>query len=306
MFIGTYKLEDGGTKHGSIDIYRQNPNLTLVNQVFTSAILDLKIKLNLVATCHSDGSVRLWDFNENEFSLVKLQEFKVFEETATSINFSPYQNIIIATSTDGSISSINMETGDLNLLNASHDLECWISAFGHLGELQNVLFTGGDDSKLIAHDLRTNDKIWATGMKHHEAGVVSILAPSNNWNSSNSNHIWTGSYDDNLRILDLRVIDRENPSLIEGYIPKIHQQENLGGGVWRLIPSPAPEDNRVLACCMYDGARIVEVQNDSFLVSKYFKEGHESMCYGGDWGSNSKTITTCSFYDKVIQTWDPN
>lgn len=306
LFIGTYKLEDNGDKHGSIDIYKQEGTLKLLNQFFTSAILDLKIKDTTIASCHADGSVILWNFEESELSLSKLKKIDVFDATATSINFSPFQNIMIATATDGQVCSIEIESGDLNYFNSSHELECWISEFGQLGGLSNVVFTGGDDSKLIAFDLRTNDPIWSTGMRHHDAGVVSILAPSQEWNLQNSNQLWTGSYDDSLRIFDLRVMDKKNPSLIQGYIPKVQQQENLGGGVWRLIPSPQANDNRVLVCCMYDGARIVDVQEESFVVTKYFKQDHESMCYGGDWGSDSKSITTCSFYDRVIQTWDPN
>ncbi|EGV61767.1 WD40 repeat-like protein [Yamadazyma tenuis] len=307
VFISSYKLEENGEKHGSIDIYQHDNgegDLHLLTRKLTTAVLDLKIKDSLVSSCHSDGSVILWKFNSKEMGLSKIKQFGVFEDTVTSVNFNHKGDIIIATCTNGQTCSIDLEKGDINYFDTTHDLECWISAFGELGELCNVIFTGGDDSKLIAHDIRTNTKIWATGTRHHEAGVVSILPASKTWNSMNPNQLWTGSYDDNLRILDLRVMDKENPALIEGYIPVVHQKENLGGGVWRLIPSPAPNDNRILACCMYDGARIVDVKEDQFVVTKYFKADHESMCYGGDWGSSG--ITTCSFYDKVVQRWDPN
>ena len=46
----------------------------------------------------------------------------------------------------------------------------------------------------------------------------------------------------------------------------------------RLIPSPV--DNRLLSCCMYDGARIIDANLDSFTVTRYFKQDHQSMCYG--------------------------
>lgn len=303
VFISTYKLEESGKKHGSIDIYKHDPeNLKILARYETDAVLDLKIKDDIIATCHNTGSVTLWRFDDQEMSLEKVKEIKAFDETATSVNFSSLHNILVATCTDGQICSIDLSTEQIEYFNSSHELECWISAFGELGELSNVVFTGGDDAKLIAFDLRSKDSIWQTNFRHHDAGVVSILAPSSKWNTSNSNQLWTGSYDDHLRIFDLRVMDKQHPSLIEGYIPVIHQKENLGGGVWRLIPSPT--DNRVLVCCMYDGARIVDVDQDKFVVSRYFKEDHESMCYGGDWGENG--ITTCSFYDRIVQRWDPN
>lgn len=303
VFISTYKLEDSGKKHGSIDIYKHDPeDLKLITKFETDAVLDLKIKGNIVATCHNTGSIILWRFNDQDISLEEIKRIEAFEETVTSVNFSTLNEILIATCTDGQICSIDITTGDIEYFNTSHELECWISSFGELGELSNVVFTGGDDSKLIAFDLRTKDSIWQTSYKHHDAGVVSILAPSLKWNTSNSNQLWTGSYDDHLRVFDLRVMDKENPSLIQGFIPTVHYKENLGGGVWRLIPSP--NDNKVLVCCMYDGARVVDVKDDKFVVSRYFKADHESMCYGGDWGKNY--ITTCSFYDRIVQRWDPN
>lgn len=298
VFISTYKLEETGKKHGSIDIYCQIPQLSLVKRVLTTAVLDLKISNDTIATSHNDGSVILWKFDASELELNQINHFQVFEDTVTSVNFHNLK--LIATCTDGQVCSIDLSTGQIEYFATTHDLECWISESGKLGQLSNVIFTGGDDSKLIAHDLRTNDQIWSTLHRHHEAGVVSILSPSINWNHSNPHHLWTGLYDDSLRILDLRVIDRANPELMTGLIPKVEAKINLGGGVWRLIPSPYENDDRVLVCCMYDGARIVDAKT---MEMKYFKQDHESMCYGGDWGNNG--VMTCSFYDKVVQTWTP-
>lgn len=298
LFISTYKLEDG-KKTGSIDIYKHIDEPQLVKTFDTTAILDLKIQGDRIATAHSDGKVILWKFELEALELTQINQFQVFEETVTSVNFR--DDKVVATCTDGSISILDLNDGSFEELPTRHDLECWISEFGELGEMSNVVFTGGDDSKLIAHDLRTQEMIWQTGPRFHDAGVVSILSAKPWWNTTNPNQLWTGSYDDNLRIMDLRLMDPQNPSLMAGWLPKTIQQENLGGGVWRLIPSG--HDNRVLACCMYDGARIIDVKDDKFEVTKYFKRDHESMCYGGDWKSN--IVTTCSFYDHVVQVWDP-
>lgn len=314
IFLGTYKLEDNGKRHGSVDIYRyQDSELTLLNRYGTpSSILDIKIDPfddSNIITAHSEGNIIHWKYNSQENSLKVVSDLVVVEKDnlITSVHYSPIkQGSILVTSTSLPLVIYDLNKQTYNTLDTSHDLECWTGNFGELGELSNVVYTGGDDSKLIAHDLRTQGPIWSTGTRHHEAGVVSILSPTKNWNTRNSHHLWTGSYDDKLRILDLRVIDKDAPSLIPGYIPKVIHEENLGGGVWRLIPSPNSNDDRVMSCCMYDGARIIDVDGEEkFQVVKRFKGQHESMCYGADWAANDNFIVSCSFYDHVVHLWEP-
>lgn len=311
VFLGTYKLEkESGLRHGSIDIYDLNDGKFTKRQSIPTklAVLDVKTSptdSNLLVLAHSTGNLIMWRY-DNE-TLEKVSEFQIFEEDVlvTSIFFSPTtQNQLLATLTAGTSLLIDLQTGDSEKFTTSHSLECWTGAFGELGPAQNVVFTGGDDAKLIAHDLRTQDKIWETSHRHHDAGVVSILCPGPKWLAHRPNSLWTGSYDDNLRIFDLRKLDTdEGPVLYPGLLPQEQHKQNLNGGVWRLIP--APDSDKVLACCMYDGARIIDpTENpDKPEISRYFKGDHESMCYGGDW--QGKEVVTCSFYDNVVQAWLP-
>ncbi|KAI5958240.1 hypothetical protein KGF57_002595 [Candida theae] len=315
IYIGTYKLEeDTGIKHGSLDVYTyKGAELSLVTSIPTkAAILDMKFNpqdASQLISAHSNGQITVWRVGPNVEDLTKVKGIVIDEDETnciTSIFYNPNDpNKVLLTLTSGSSVIADLVSQAITPLEGQHSLECWTGSFGELGQLNHVAYTGGDDSQLVAHDLRTSQPIW-TLSRGHDAGVVSILSPSSKWNASNGNLLWTGSYDDNLRVWDLRCIDKSNPSLLEGYIPRKLHEENLGGGVWRLIPSPLEKDERLLSCCMYDGARIVNTRGDDFSVDRYFKKDHASMCYGGDWSFDGKFVATCSFYDKAVQVWSPD
>lgn len=210
---------------------------------------------------------------------------------------------------------INAVDGVVELFDESHLLECWTADFGQLSPFENVIFTGGDDATIMAHDIRAKNKIWSNN-RIHQAGVVSIKCASKNFRHYRPTSIITGSYDDHIRSLDLRMMgDMIYPG---NNVPVMSLSElNLGGGVWRFseLPEslkknqPANKDT-LMVCCMYDGAKVVTMDESTssqgfeyFRVQHYLKSGHESICYGGDW--SPQFIATCSFYDKSLQLWNP-
>ncbi|ODV97023.1 hypothetical protein PACTADRAFT_48799 [Pachysolen tannophilus NRRL Y-2460] len=328
IVVGTYMLDkQNSTRYGSIDIYKKNElSLEKLSYVNTEgAVLDLKFSpftKNLLVSCHSTGNVMLWKlFNEDDFSLKLelLANHNLFESSnlITSISFSPIlSDIILLTLTNGEVAITRLISNSgltkPQIFQDKHNLECWTGSFGSQYALSNIIFSGGDDGCLQAHDLREPENLSIFNAKRiHDAGVVSILPSTithdhiGDWNLSRPYDLWTGSYDDCLRTLDLRVISPM--PLIDGLIPKIKTKQNLNGGVWRLIQSPLSNDDRILACCMYDGARIIDINDEGNpKITKKFKKNHESMCYGGDWSPDGDYVVTCSFYDKIIQVWSPN
>lgn len=102
---------------------------------------------------------------------------------------------------------------------------------------------------------------------------------------------------------------------------------NVNGGVWRLKWEPN-KGNYLLAACMYNGFRVLEVINksDPVIVAEFNE--HESLAYGADWchiseqvlkeklhnfifskvlnsdteenSTDFKLIGTCSFYDHKL------
>ncbi|SSD61689.1 related to Diphthamide biosynthesis protein RRT2 [Saccharomycodes ludwigii] len=335
ILVGTYDLnKNTGFRNGSIDIY-EYPGLTLLHKIPTyGAILDLKISSHgdrsIMITAHSTGNLMVWKINYdissfNVTEMLTLQaNYQVFHSDTliTSCHFSPLEpQLVLCTATNGKtkllridktpcesttrivqdekITSINALSCDT--LESQHSLECWIGEFGKISPLTNVVFTGGDDSKLIAHDLRMKNEIWSNEGRIHQAGVVSIKASSETFRVSAPTSLITGSYDDHIRGFDLRMLGKDQ--IYPGKMPVLNMfEKELHGGVWRLCESPK-DMNRLLVCCMYNGAKIVEVESDkkTFEEMQYVKKGHDSMCYGGDW--SSEFIATCSFYDNSLQVW---
>ncbi|GMM57747.1 diphthamide synthase [Maudiozyma humilis] len=303
----------------------------------------------LVATAHSTGNIMLWKVDasasDDDITLELVSNLLAFETDTlvSSLHFSPLDaGLVCATTTTGEAATFDMATGS-QVFNATvakqysesldvvqtpvqgkeetgrtvvvdtfdevHDLECWTAEFGQLSPLQNVLFTGGDDSTIMAHDLRTHGVIWRNG-RIHEAGVVGIKCSSQTFRTGAPTSIITGSYDDNIRALDLRMLGED---IYPGRNTPAAQvcQQGLGGGVWRFseVPAQLKTDgrDRLMVCCMYDGAKVLTLDEASagteqyFQVDSFLKQGHESMCYGGDW--SGEFIATCSFYDKSLQKW---
>ncbi|KAI3866572.1 hypothetical protein MKX03_023784 [Papaver bracteatum] len=117
------------------------------------------------------------------------------------------------------------------------------------------------------------------------------------------NALLTGSYDEHLRIWDVRSISK----------PVNESSICLGGGVWRLKQHPSIP-SLVLAACMHNGFAVVRVEGEKAEVLETCTN-HKSLAYGADWqrGPLSKkyeierpVAATCSFYDRLVRVWLPD
>lgn len=312
-------------------------NLPIIGKKLNSiethgAVLDIKIDSKsisstnsslLVSTAHSTGNITFWKIDKSDATILdKISDIQLFPEPnansdetlITSINFHPRDNFLSFTTTTGKVGYYDYanlaspkKDESIVLMSTEHSLEAWYADWGHFESLSNVIFSGGDDAKLIAHDIREPMPIMET-TRVHDAGIVSILTGRKNWceNVVDPFIIWTGGYDDQLCVLDLRAgLNSTGGSLLHNIPPAVKERHNLGGGVWRLIPSPHTNDYRVLTCNMYDGGRIVSYNKDtaqSLEVTSFYKGEHSSITYGGDWVDDK--IVSCSFYDNVVQVWN--
>ncbi|KAE9369363.1 hypothetical protein N431DRAFT_413224 [Stipitochalara longipes BDJ] len=212
-----------------------------------------------------------------------------------------------------------------------HDLEAWCCTFG----LEGTVYSGGDDGKIRAtplyrdsfnkaKDVEPQEVARQTVFSGHGAGVTAILVlplPSSPLGST----LLTGSYDDYVRVY----AEYDFRPYVANTKPKALAELKIGGGVWRLkflqdypisAESGVNVKYRVLASCMHEGARILEVSGNQMGEWKIevlaSMKIHESMCYAADvkplamnpplgWDETRLCVST-SFYDKLLCAWSFN
>ncbi|KAL7270124.1 hypothetical protein RUND412_007172 [Rhizina undulata] len=293
VVVGTYLLDEsqeglGERKRGEVVVYEKRPGnneLTLLQKIPTKAVLDIKFSphdQSLFAVAQSFGTISFFRLRERELVLESEERFLDPEVLVLSLAFSP---------TDPELMAYTLSTGGVGLFHLGrkevvysydpHTLEAWTCEFSPDGR---ILYSGGDDSVLVALDLESKGDLWRD-RKTHMAGVTAILCYGDG-------RLLTGSYDEFLRVFD---IASGRGRLVEDI--------RLGGGVWRLMWR---DDGSLLASCMHAGARIVGVKEEKLEMLASFKE-HESMNYGSHVHAGDKgTVLSCSFYDKRLCLWSVN
>ncbi|KAI8995633.1 WD-40 repeat-containing protein [Trametes punicea] len=186
----------------------------------------------------------------------------------------------------------------------AHNYEPWISAWDYWNT--NVVYSGGDDLKMKAWDIRQGGSAPLFVNRRFDAGVTTVQS------HPHIEHILAvGSYDNTVRLFDTR----------KPLVPLT--QVDVGGGAWRVKwhPSPARKDD-LLVACMHDGFKVVKFDFGSgddpssvlssserpWKLVKRFDE-HASLAYGADWsfagdrGEDGTLVASCSFYDHKLHLW---
>ncbi|KAK9460451.1 WD40-repeat-containing domain protein [Lipomyces oligophaga] len=304
LIVGTYDLQrETGSRSGSLDIYDtlNGVNRTKAGSVESkdSSILDIRFSPHdpsKLVSAHSTGYFSVWKVTETVDhgpQLILQERVQVAEPEilVLSICISPVESGLVCTTLSSGnfvlsrVSSLgSVKTSAVLSSVQAHTLEAWTASFKTDG---TEIYTGGDDAQFTNYNVSDPESpfLIQQDRKIHTAGVTAILP-----RRSDESTIFTGSYDENLRVLE---------KFGNRWISK-SGEIGLGGGVWRLIPNGVSED-LILVCCMHGGARIVKGTGEIVVVATINKI-HESMVYGGDWGQTG-TLATCSFYDKRLCIW---
>eukprot|EP00435_Cladocopium_sp_Y103_P015666 s2559_g3.t2 len=108
-------------------------------------------------------------------------------------------NGIVVTGQDGLVHHLKACATGIQQIQSrkQHELEAWCVEVSHMD--RNLVLSGGDDSLLRGWDLRTPNASPTFSNRSHEAGVISLAC-----NPNKDVQLLTGSYDEHLRLFDLR------------------------------------------------------------------------------------------------------
>ena len=307
----------------------------LQTQFLSSAVLDLHfspLQQDIFAVATSTGAIRIYSLSvADEPRMQALGIIQPFSESTLVLSLAWHHSapsILAVSLSTGEVAVLDYEKSP-SLMNTieAHSLETWTvvwSSITHANSAYTMLYSGGDDSALCAHQgMQLLDNLNVTHVpldddgKHllrrdakiHGAGVTAILPFQSTGRPAE--YLITGSYDEFVRVLEPLPNQRW----------KVVAEKRVGGGVWRLKfmntqPFTTTGRWQVLASCMHAGTRILEIcrsseNNWSVNVLATFEE-HESMNYGSDAAaladpndSNGPalTVVSTSFYDKRLCIW---
>ncbi|XP_034896799.1 uncharacterized protein [Populus alba] len=314
LAAATYTLQEGDrpSRTGSISLFDVNPDVgrfELFYRVETVGIFDIKwspVVGNvgpMLAQADADGYLRVHGLEccsngGDSLSLREIVGEKISSSMCLCVDWNPSTTSILVGLSDGSVSVVSFSESQLNVIQEwkAHDFELWAASFDiHQPQL---VYTGSDDCKFSCWDLRDGpSNLVFQNSKVHKMGVCCIAK-----SPRDPNILLTGSYDEYLRLWDVRSISK----------PVNETSVCLGGGVWRVKHHPYVP-GVVLAACMHNGFAVVKIDEEKGEVMETYTK-HGSLAYGADWQrgtlshkvkQNSSVVATCSFYDRLLQIWIP-
>jgi len=211
----------------------------------------------------------------------------------------------------------------------AHADAIWASSF--LDGSEDVFFTGGDDCKLVKHDLREMKRTRTSGDEEEPSDFAYPSQTSQNFRfeknpvfdagvtsiESKGDFLYVGSYDGACRAFDVRKSLKEPTWISRG--DGDEKEEGNDASIWRvrLHPNFSAFDagsNKIALASMKAGCRVISSLDGSTVGT--YRNGHDDdkVVYGCDWAfvcdgdkneedEYEEGFVSCSFYDKRVHVW---
>ena len=312
LAVGTYELDEASNqRQGILYFYNLQGNITdgedgnvSMQQLYAHELVGifdiswLPVGPLSLTVALADGSIRLMRLLPSSVTTVldEVSSLTVASEgsMALSIECNVGGNQAVASYSSGEIAMVELSPSGLRVGQKwiGHTLEAWTAAWDAWNP--HLVYSGADDCAFKCWDIRLEcaNPCWVD-RKSHTAGVCCVAS-----STMQEFAVCTGSYDERIRLWDVRMIGRPMATA------------ETGGGVWRLKWHPrAP--NMLLAACMHAGFAVIEADVSRGEVRVVERYPHQrSLAYGAGWchevrGDGTAVVATCSFYDRLLHLWTP-
>ena len=227
-----------------------------------------------LAVATADGRIALVDVGEDDLTLAAASEAKghLFTDVVWDGDA-----LIVAEGDSGRVSLWHT-----NELKETKAWDAHAYAPGCLAEVwcvgrdatTGLYVSGADDGLLKGWDLRSPKPVLAL---KHDAGVTAVACDDT---------VATGSYDESVRLWDLRAPSAPTHTLA------------VGGGAYALTR----DGDGYLVACMGAGASVLRATPDGLEVAGVYAH-HGSVVYGVVRHEASRRVASCSFYDRGVHVW---
>jgi WD40 repeat protein len=312
LLSASYHLnKENSSKSGGLHLFKIiEGKIQLINEIdLEYGVLDYKFDkcTNSIITSNSDCSFSIFQYevestDSHSNHLINFKSgYKLpcttlnnDEVTCNTLDISNVEkdNTILFAMNDGYHHIFDLKEEKTLASIKSHEYGLWSCTI--LDE--HLYLTGSEDGLLKIWDRRMDTV--ANVNKDHTASVNCILK-----DVYDKNNIFTGSYDENLTIIDIRKFN----SCIK--------RQNLGHSLWDMKQEIYKDKRLLLIASIYEGFNIISISKENeiekILSVPLAKDNddnqmfHKAIVYGVDSRiyQNELTITSCSFYDNLILLW---
>ncbi|CAE7185214.1 wdr85, partial [Symbiodinium necroappetens] len=247
---------------------------------------------SVLATACADGCVRLCSQSRG----VLHEASNVSEQILTHLCFGAGGDGLAAVGQDGKCYHLKLDASGFQKLaeKQQHDLEAWCVDVSPAEP--DLVLSGADDGHVAVWDVREPDAPALRNRRSHEAGVTALA-----FNPFNPLQVASGSYDERLRLFDLRKLTAE----------PVAKTGRLGDGAYQIAWHPRWRGILAVAA-MRCGFPLFRLDDAGFeCLTAYAADApegtHGSLGYGISWqfaaSSETSLAASASFYDRSVHLW---